>query len=426
MEENLQKDKSKKLSISLSFGHIIECFDNTLYGFFAVLLAPLFFPSTSHNATLLASYGAFAAGFFARPLGAIIFGSLGDRLGRRIPLLISMMLVGIPTITIGLLPTYENIGMLSPVLLLSCRLLQGFFMGGEFSGVNVYITETYDPSTLGTQTGKLIALGVTGAILATIVGSGVTLPFFPDWFWRVPFVFGGCMAFIFYFFRKKLTETAEFEEMKTNQEQICTPWADLFTSYKMPIVVCSLIAGLTIVPLYCCTILGNKIFNSLGYSPPQCMMLNTFGMIMDAVFTFYCGILADRLGFHRQMILGMVTTILISFPAFYLISGVSTTTFELIIYIFLLVGFGCIINGCAMPYIAAYFPVSCRYSGVALSVTLGHALFGGTTPFVGSFLIDTYQNNAAPIFWVIGLSILTLIGIMLARNHHYYPKEIQL
>ena len=116
---------TKGSSWALMAGHVIECFDNSLYGFFAVILAPLFFPSTSHAVQILGSYGAFAAGFLARPLGAIVFGGVGDKTGRRRPLLYSMGFVGIPTIGIGLLPSYESIGIMAPVLLVLCRLIPG-------------------------------------------------------------------------------------------------------------------------------------------------------------------------------------------------------------------------------------------------------------------------------------------------------------
>ena len=132
---SIEKNKTSSetsLSWALIGGHALECFDNTLYGFFAVLLAPLFFPASSSAGQILASYGAFSAGFVARPLGAIIFGSLGDKIGRKTPLLYSLGLVGIPTIGIGLLPSYETIGVLSPILLIIFRLSQGLFMGGEY------------------------------------------------------------------------------------------------------------------------------------------------------------------------------------------------------------------------------------------------------------------------------------------------------
>ena len=141
--------KPKLFKNGLAFGHIIECFDNTLYGFFSVLLAPVFFPSTDPLTQTLSTFGAFAAGFITKPLGAIIFGIFGDATNRSAPLIFSIGLVGLPTLVIGLLPSYQDIGILAPIVLIVCRMLQGFFFGGEFAGVNVYIFETCPKEELG-------------------------------------------------------------------------------------------------------------------------------------------------------------------------------------------------------------------------------------------------------------------------------------
>ena len=187
--------QTKTLNWAVTAGHIVECFDTTLYGFFAVMLAPIFFPSSSHSVELLVSFGAFAAGFLARPIGAIIFGFIGDKCGRKKPLLWSIMLVGIPTIGIGLTPTYQTLGIMAPILLIVFRLLQGLLWGGEFTGVNLYNAETSIKAKLGTRSGILISAGVFGAVLATAVGAFVSMKTMPTWAWRIPFLIGGVFAF---------------------------------------------------------------------------------------------------------------------------------------------------------------------------------------------------------------------------------------
>src|SRR5271168_643694 len=140
---------NKKFSWVLTAGHVVECFDNTLYGFFAVVLAPIFFPSSTPGVALLASYGAFAAGFLARPIGAVLFGHIGDKKGRRQPLLWSMAFIGLPTLCMGIIPSYESLGILAPVLLICCRLMQGLCFGGEYTGLGLYIAESFPEGTLG-------------------------------------------------------------------------------------------------------------------------------------------------------------------------------------------------------------------------------------------------------------------------------------
>lgn len=400
-------------------GHIVECFDNTLYGFFAVMLAPLFFPTYSPKATLLASYGAFFAGFLARPLGAICFGHLGDIRGRKVSLLYSIALVGIPTTIIGLLPTYDYIGFAAPLILILCRLAQGFFMGGEFAGANLYISENFIPGNIGKGTGLLIFSGVIGSVLATLFGAIVTLSFMPPWAWRIPFLLGGISAYIIYFIRLQMVETSEFSQLKKVQRLTQNPWKILIKDHKKNMFSSCLIAGLTIVPLYCATILGNQIFRDLGYSSSECMIFNTVGMIIDGCAILYCGYLADKIGFHRQILLGTFLVAFIAIFSFYPLLQDSPPLGAVLWFIFSLVSMGGIINGCAMPYISGYFPTNCRFSGVALSSTMGYAIFGGTTPLIGSYLIDYMNSRIAPAFWVMSLSLLTFLTIRLVDKPKY-------
>lgn len=415
----------QKLHFALIGGHFVECFDNTLYGFFAVVLAPLFFPSISPGAALLGSYGAFAAGFLARPVGAIFFGHIGDKKGRKIPLLWSMIMVGFPTIIIGLLPTYNSVGLLAPISLILCRLAQGFFMGGEFAGVNLYIAENFSPNVVGSKTGILICSGIFGAVLATLIGSAVSIELMPSWSWRIPFILGGISAFSVYLMRRKISETLDFEKVKTEKKTLIFPWKELLLNHKKSIFVSCLIAGLTIVPLYSSTILGNKIFRELGFSTSQSMLLNTIAMITDGLMVAYFGRIADRIGFHRQAVIGSLAILLIAFPAFYPIAGSDVSLASVIWFITSLVAIGCIINGCGMPYIASYFPTNCRYSGMALSVTLGHALIGGTTPLIGTYLTDVMGTKLAPAFWVAGVAAVTLLGILIVKRPTYLGQSSQ-
>jgi MHS family proline/betaine transporter-like MFS transporter len=323
MKSNFRKDKimekNKSLSWFITAGHVVECFDNTLYGFFAVVLAPIFFPSSTPGVALLASYGAFAAGFLARPLGAVLFGHIGDKKGRKQPLLLSMMLVGIPTIGIGITPSYESLGIAAPIFLVLCRLAQGVFYGSEFTGVNLYISENFSKGTVGRRTGLLISSGVWGAVLATALGALVSMKSMPSWGWRLPFLFGGASAFCVYLFRKNLLETADFTKAKLSNTLLTFPWKELFHNHKMALVAACLISGLQVIPLYFATIFGNSLFKELGFSTSESMLLNMVAMGWDGFIIIFYGRLADRIGFHRQMLLGTLATAALAFPAFYMI-----------------------------------------------------------------------------------------------------------
>jgi MHS family proline/betaine transporter-like MFS transporter len=395
----------------LILGHIFECFDNTLYGFYAVLLAPIFFPSTSSHINLLASYGAFAAGFLARPVGAFVFGLIGDKKGRRLPLLWSMLLVGFPTIMIGLTPTYDSIGLWAPCILMLCRLTQGFCMGAEYTGINLYITEN-NSQKIGAQTGILISSGVYGAVLATALGAFFVMGIMPKWAWRIPFVFGGICSLGIYFIRKSIHETHDFKESKSRNEIIDFPWKHLLLNYKKAIFVAIILAGLTTLPLYLSTIFGNRLFKEMGYSPSESILLNMAAMIFNGIIITYYGKLADKIGFHRHMTFGVAMTALVGLPAFYLISTPIINIIQIYSFITILVSAGAMINGCAMPYIASLFPTHCRYSATSFSVTVGQALISGTTPLIASYLTDKFSSNIAPALWMVSVALLAFLGIL--------------
>lgn len=156
------------------------------------------------------------------------------------------------------------------------------------------------------------------------------------------------------------------------------------------------IIGLPFVPLYYSTIFGNRLFQELGYTHSQSMFLNMIAMIFDGIVIIYAGKLADKIGFYRQLFIGSLLIAIFTFPAFFLLTGSSTSTFHVYGFIAILISVGGILMGCSMPYIASFFPTKCRYSGVALSVTTGSALFGGTAPLMASWLTDVFQSRLAP------------------------------
>jgi len=386
-------------------GHAVVCFDDTLYGFFAVALAPVFFPQCSLSLVILASYGAFAVSFFARPLGAILFGIMGDKKGRRKPLLWSMTLIGLPTLCIGLIPSYESLGIGAAILLICCRLAQGLCFGGEYTGLGLYIAESFPEGTLGKKAGFLIGAGVFGGILASGVGAFVSMHTMPSWAWRLPFLFGGALAFCIYLFRDRLTETIAFTRAKSANNLLDFPVRQLLRHHKMALATASLLIAITIMPLYFTTILGNQIFKEIGFSTSQSMLFNMGALTGNSIFTILSGYMADKFGFYRQMLLGTWSTAVIAFPAFYLIALPEVPLVNVCLFIGLLVIAGCINSGSALIYIATFFPTNCRYSGVALGVTAGWALFGGTTPLIGSFLITLTGTRMAPAFWLVAVSL---------------------
>ena len=376
------------------------------------MLAPIFFSTNVE----LASFGAFAAGFFSRPLGAIVFGMMGDKAGRRLPLIYSMTLIGIPTILIGLIPSYQSMGVLSPCFLILCRALQGFFNGGEFAGVNLFIAESENKNNIGASAGLLISIGVFGAVFAAITGAIATLDVLPSWSWRLPFIVGGLLSMSIIFAARHLQETTEFHEYKQIPKTHTTPWRIIIDHHKLSFVCSIMLCGFTLVPLYLATIFGNQIFSNLGYSHSESMSLNSVAMVIDGLAIGLFGKLSDRIGFRKQINLVLIFALIAAIPAFYIISIEKSTIIHAFLFIMPLVLIGGIAASCAFIYSSKLFPIDCRYSALALSVTLGQALFGGTTPFVASYLVSTWNTKLAPAFWLIFVSVLTLVTLKLKKR----------
>lgn len=397
----------------LAFGHIIECFDNTLYGFFSILLAPIFFPSSDPFTQALSTFGAFAAGYITKPLGAILFGLLGDSTSRNLPLMLSIGLVGIPTLIIGFLPSYESIGIMAPIVLIICRMMQGFFFGGEFAGINVYIYETFPKNELGKNTGILIASGVIGAIFATLAGLVAVLQILPSWSWRIPFIMGGFLAF----FSIKLRKT--LEPLPSSSGSYVQSLQTLIGGYKKEMFFCFVLSGLTTIPLNLSTVYINKVYNELGFLPYESMALNGLTMIFNALFLIPCGRISDKIGFPKMIVRGCLANMIVAIPAFWLLTGTSVGIYQAIIFLFLMMASGTLVNGCAFPYMASFFPVSCRYSGLAISYTFGIALFSGTAPLIATMLTHTFGSEIAVSSYIILMSALTLLlhGFMSPKKH---------
>ncbi len=413
-----------KLGWPIIGGHMIECFDNTLYGFFAVMLAPLFFPNTDSSIAEISSFGAFAAGYIARPIGAFIFGLIGDRKGRKTPLVTAMMLVGIPTFLIGCLPSYDSIGIAAPILLVFFRLLQGVFYGAEFPGVNIYIYESFSKETIGQKTGVLIASGVFGAVLAAIVGAFVTMQSMPSWSWRIPFFLGGLAAFYVTFIRREIIESADFNKEKSKNQKNHHPWVQLFIEHKQKALIAIIITGFTVVPLYLTTFFGNQLFKSLGYTTSESLLLNMITMAANGIAILYAGKLADKIGFYRQMLWGSALVFISAIPAFYAISH-QPSIISIFFFICSITLTGAIVNGCAMPYVSSFFPVSCRYTAVAATWTIGMALIGGNTPLFARYLVQIYDTPIAPAYWLMFISGTTFSLVYLLKPSKIYKAKLE-
>jgi MHS family proline/betaine transporter-like MFS transporter len=406
----------KKMTIGVAMvGHALEHYDITLYGFFAAMLAPLFFPSDHYIVSLIASWGAFALGFLMRPLGGLVFGHLGDLLGRKRSLLSSILLASFPTLIIGLLPTYETIGLLAPLMLVGCRLLQGFSVGGEYSGAAIFVAEHSRHHNAGFIGSFLCSTGFGGALLGTLVGAACTLSSMPSWGWRIPFLIGGLIGLASYFLRKKLPETPEFKKEVLSIKKTSIPLLEVYKK-KRGNALCVLAMGAHgLIPLYLGSIYLNPILiKDFGLSTSSMMLTNGLFLFLWAVLLPFFGYCADKIGLPVIMALSSTLTLILAFPLFSLIDHTQS-----LLNIFVFMGALSVLGAAFVAALPGFLPMLFspleRYSGVAFHYTLGQALFGGTTPLIATTLVTWTENPTAPAFYLILSSIAGLLAALFAK-----------
>ncbi len=422
----------RRAQISSFIGTSVEFYDFLLYGTASALVFPqLFFPSADPLLGTLAAFGTLAVGYFARPLGGALFGHFGDRVGRKTMLMITLFMMGIVSVLMGVIPTYDSIGMLAPILLISLRLVQGVAVGGEWAGAALLSMEHAKPKSKGFAGSIVASGGPMGAVLATLVFIPFSLlpePAFLSWGWRVPFLLSAVLLVIGFFMRRNVTETPEFkaaqERAKENPpEQI--PIVAVFFKH-FPQVASGIIGGLA--PLFMQSILATFFLTYAvsveGYDRPSALWLITVANAIH-IFTIPAfAILSDRIGRKPVMVAGAITGIVLIYPMFWLISLHSNWA--------LLAAFiigNPIIQGMMYGPMAAWigekFPADIRYTGVAVTYQLSTTLGAGLAPLVATSLLAAAGgvNPTYVIWFFIGLSVVSGLAFLLSRDTSRDPEE---
>jgi len=391
-------------------GNVLEWYDFALFGFMAPILSPLFFPTEDRLAALLSTYGIFAIGFLMRPIGGIIFGHIGDRLGRKKALEWSVLLMALPTTALGLLPTYAQVGVAAPLLLTLIRMLQGLSVGGEFIGSISFLGE-HAPARrrgfFGSWSGTSAALGnLLGSGAAALVESFVPTADLAVWGWRVPFFCSVLMGIVGLWLRRDCTESPQFSQAKAEGEVARLPLVVALRQDRPAIVIT---AGLTLmlsVGFYLPWVWLPTWMSILPHPLPlsKALTINTLAMGLLLALQPVFGALSDKLGRRPVIIAGCAALAVLIYPLFRLLSHGSELAYlqgTLVIALFAAMAAG------AAP--AAYvelFPTRTRYSGIALGYNCTQAILGGTTPFIATWLIDATGDILAPAFYFLAAAVV--------------------
>lgn len=413
--------KSYKATFAAMIGNALEYYDVMLYGFFATMLAPIFFPTSNQTVSVISSLGTFAAGFIMRPLGGLVFGHLGDKFGRRYALVLAIFLVTIPTFTIGILPPYATIGIAAPIILVVCRLLQGLCVGGEYSGASIFVIEYAKKGREAFAGSILCAAGFFGGVLGTFIGFICTLPMIPSWGWRIPFLIGSIIGIIGYYIRTKVGESPEFIQHK-NEEIAKVPLLAVLQERKRNLLCTIGVGATSLIPFYMASVyMGYLLSSKLNTPTSKIMLINVVLNVSLMGLLPLMGIVADNIGKARLMIVVTCLSILLAYPLFFMLEK----EFSLLNVFFVQAVLALITAGFGAPstaFLASLFPVHERYSGVGFGYALGGALLGGTTPLILATLANWFHSSLAPAFYLMFSGFLGLICVVYARKDNTLTK----
>jgi MFS family permease len=418
-----------KIIFASGLGTMIEWYDFYIFGSLAVIMSELMFPKGDPNWNLIKTWALFATGFIVRPFGAIVFGRVGDLIGRKYAFLVTLSIMGLSTFVIGLLPTYATIGVLAPSILLILRLLQGLALGGEYGGAAVYVAEHVPDNKRGFYTSFI---QVT-ATLGLFVSLGVILltkrmmsaDDFKAWGWRVPFLLSIVLVGMSLYIRLKLKESPLFSSLKAAGKSSLAPLKESFGNWAnfkiVLLVLLGATAGQGIVwytgQFYALAFLQSVMKVDATKASIIVAVAILFGMPFFVVF----GALSDKIGRLKIMMAGNLIAALTYLPIYHAMKDnmgdpKNPNMGILILLVFIQVIYVTMVYGPIAAFLIESFPAKIRYTSFSLPYHIGNGWFGGTLPLIAALLVEKTGNIFAGLYWVIGVALMTFLVGSFALN----------
>ncbi|WP_395400218.1 MFS transporter [Arthrobacter sp. UC242_113] len=416
-----RRAKAKKATGVAAFGTFIEYYDFSVYGYVAATLATVFFPGDDPLMSLLNTLLVFGSAFVVRPLGAVFFGRLGDRRGRRLSLIASITCMGVAATLTGLLPGYAQIGILAPILLVLLRMLQGFSTGGEIGGAAAYIREWAEPKRRSLYVSMIPSIAQLGkglaAGLAALAAAAMPAAAMADWGWRIPFLLALPLGILCLILRLKIEDSPEFTAIKTKDSTSEKPFREVLSKYPKALAKVTTISLVQNLGTYIGTVFVAVYFSEvLGFKKSEAATIVLIAVLFAAFLIPFAGQLGDRIGGRKVLIWSYIAYAVISIPSFALMNQHS--------FGLALLGLGLGIIPYALCQAGTYgsmlefYPTRIRHTGVAFGHSVGAVIGGGAGPYFATWLIDLSGNTFVPAFVLVaaGLVGLLVVGLTVKAN----------
>jgi MFS transporter, MHS family, proline/betaine transporter len=410
-----------RLILLASLGGALEFYDFVVYSQFARYIGLNFFPNDDEMVSLIVSFGVFAVGYFARPIGGIFFSHIGDRIGRRRVLIITILAMSAATAGIGLLPTYAQWGIGASILLVLLRIVQGFCLGGELPGAIAYVVETA-PRRSGFSVGVVFFCVNSGVLLAALlnvlVHQALSVEEIGAWGWRIGFLVGGGLGLISFFLRLSLEESKEFARIRSTASASAVPIAELMRTHSRAVLVG--VAILAVTAGFNGLLFAMPAFlpQTMGYEPAQASEAQTIALAIMSAGLLLVAWLSDRVPRKPLALAGTALLVLLAWPFF---AAAQSRSIDLPVLFAFAGVVGSICAGTVIAISADLFPTRIRFSGVALSYNLAFTLFSGLAPVFAALLADRTGVAATAAYYMIGCAALSFVAALVM---HRYDGQI--
>lgn len=405
-----------RLIVAASIGNALEFYEILVYGYFAVIIAKVFFPAADEAVSILLTFGSFGISFLARPVGAIFLGAYGDRKGRKRALTLSILLMTIGTGLMTIMPSYGSVGLLAPALVIAARLLQGFSVGGEFASSTAFLVE-HRPDRAGFVASWQWSSQGCAALIATGLGVLLTTTMsaadLQSWGWRIPFAVGLLIGPVGYYIRSQLEETPEFLKAGAAHAPLRDLFVDQWDRLVLTIGAVAASTGSQYMLVYMLTYAVRELHLPQSTSFIAVM---TAALLQTLVVPFV-GLWVDRVGQIRIMIGAAILFIVTSYPAFVLLDA-HVSLAVLIAMVCWISFLKSLFSGALPSLMAKVFPVTTRVSGMSLSYNIGVPIFGGFAPLIAQSLIEITGTKLAPSYYMIATAFVSLVALVVLQRRY--------